>query len=387
MSEIRDLGRDDLDLFLEVRSVSFPPWELDEQTYREIMAKRLPYSRAMFVNARIACVITVYPMTMYLAGTEVPMGGLAGVASAPQYRRRGHIRNLLLAGLKELHEDGVGWCLEYPFDPRFYSRLGWQSVPSSVDLELPIDYLYSGQPPAAEPLELSRFAEMAPIYEAWAKGHNFCLTRREDPREAWKRLVSEWWLEAPTFLYRFEDAYLLFALSRDEGRTLLTVEDYAYRAPRGRSDLLAFIGSMQGQVDAVRLSLPADDPLALDHRTRHSRSRWPMQARIVDLSAALGPLASDREESFTLRLHDASCPWNEGTFSVRTGPDGTAIEAKAGAPDVELRVETLPLLLTGLMPPRAALQHGAATGSVEALDAIAALGGRRAPFMARADAF
>ena len=388
MTTIRNLGPDDLDRFLEVRSVSFPPWEIDDRLYRDLMADRLQHSRGLFVADELACVATMFPTTMYFAGTSVPMGALAGVASAPQHRRRGHIRTLLLDGLRRLHEQGVGWCLEYPFDPRFYHRLGWQSLPVIVDLEIPSNYLFAGKPPAADRVPLTEFAALASIYDAWARRYNFCLTRVDDPRDAWNRLVSDWWLDDPGFLYRLEGAYLLFALSREEGKTVMSVEDYAYDSAQGRTNLFAFIGSLHGQVDTVRISLPADEPVALDHRTRHSASHWPVQARVVDLAAALGPLRSDSETVFTIRVRDEWCSWNDGVFRVATGPEGTAVTAGEDANvQVELPVQTLPLLLAGLLPARAAVEQGLASGSPEALVELARLGGGRTPFMPRSDAF
>lgn len=387
MTSIRPLGPDDLDRFIAVRAVSFPAPDIDEETFRGLLAKRLPYTSGLFVEDELACVVTMYPTTMYLNGESVPMGALAGVASAPEHRRRGLVRTLLLDALELLRRDEVGWCLEYPFDPRFYHRLGWQSVPSGVQLELPSEYLFGGRPPRARRLPLEDFGSLSPIYDSWARRYNFCLTRAEDPRGAWSRLVSDWWLDDGGFLYRLDGAYVLFALSREEGRTILTVEDYAYAKAASRTELFSFIGSLHGQADIVRIHLPADDPLALDHRQRHSRSRWPLQARVVDVAFALAPLASERNAVFAMKVRDELCEWNDGTFRVEIGQDGTKVSAASGKPDVELPIQTLPLLLSGLLTPQSALDQGQASGSREPLDALASLGGGRTLFMPLSDAF
>lgn len=388
MTSIRPLGPDDLDRFIAIRAVSFPAPDIGAEEFRELLAKRLPFTSGLFVEDELACVATMYPTTMYLNGERVPMGALAGVATAPEYRRRGLVRTLLLGALERLHRNKIGWCLEYPFDPRFYHRLGWQSVPSGVELDLPSEYLFSGRPPRARRLPVGEFASLAPIYDAWASRYNFCLTRIEDPREAWSRLVSDWWLDDEGFIYRLDGAYLLFELSREEGRTVLTVEDYAYADPKSRAELFSFIGSLHGQADVVRIHLPEDDPLALDHRQRHGRSRrWPLQARVVDVASALAPLTSERSAAFEMKLRDELCEWNDATFRVETGPGGTTVTTSSGTPEVELPVQTLPLLLTGLLSPQAALGQGQASGSREALAALASLGGGRTLFMPLSDAF
>ena len=389
MTTIRQLVAEDLESFLEVRSVSFPPpSDMDRESYNRLMAERIPDTRGLFVGEELACVITMYPSEIYFAGSSVPMGALAGVASAPQYRRRGHVRELLLDGLERLHGEGVGWCLEYPFDPRFYSRLGWQSVPSAVDLEIPCEFLFAGPPPAAERLSFAEFASLAPIYDTWAERYNFCLTRKKDPRDAWNRLVSDHWLDEGGFLFQLEGAYVLFSLIREGGQAVAVVEDYAYDGAEARAHLFGLIGSLHGQADTVRITLPSDDPIALDHQPRHVRSRrWPMQARIVDLQAALTSLTSESAHSFTMRVIDEQCVWNHGTFSVSSGPNGSEVSRGDGPADVTLPVQTLPLLLGGLLSPAAALGQGLAEGGTAALASLAGLGGCRTPFMPRSDAF
>jgi predicted acetyltransferase len=248
VSRIRQLVESDLDAFFWIRSISYPGVELEESEYRRILASRLPYTRGLFVENELACVATMWPFEMNLAGAVVTMGGLAGVASAPEHRRGGLVRELLLAELGRLRENGVGWSLEFPFDPRFYHRLGWQSVPSGNELELPSERLFRGAPPrCARRLPLSEFASLAPLYDSWAKRYNFTIDRSNDPRESWSRIATKPWLDDGAFLYAFEEAYVLFTLARENDRDVLAVEDYAYTSADGRNDILSFLGSMHAR--------------------------------------------------------------------------------------------------------------------------------------------
>jgi predicted acetyltransferase len=386
---IRQLVESDLDAFFWVRSISYPGVELEESEYRRILASRPPYTRGLFLEDELACVATMWPFEMNVAGVVVAMGGLAGVASAPEHRRGGLVRELLLAELALLYENGVGWSLEFPFDPCFYHRLGWQSLPSGNELELPSERLFRGGPPRrARRLPLSEFGSLAPVYDTWAKRYNFTLDRSDDPRESWSRIAAKPWLDEDAFLYAFDEAYVLFTLARENDRVVLAVEDYAYTSAAGHRDIMSFLGSMHGQAAAVRIKLPDDDPITLDHQPRFVRPRrWPMQVRVVDLAAALAPLRGPSGESYKLRVHDDNCPWNHGTFAVRFGETGTTVEASSGAADAELPIQTVPLLIFGVVGPAAALAHGQAEGEPAALTALASLGGGRTSFMPLSDAF
>lgn len=378
----------DLDAFMAVRAIAFPGAGLDEKEMRDILRKRLPFSKGLFMDGQLACVQTTYPTSMYFAGQPVPMGALAGVASAPEFRRRGLVRELLRDALDDLHEQGVGWSLEYPFDPRFYHRLGWQSMPNGVELELPVEYLFDGSPPTAYRRALSEFPSLAAIYSAWSARYSFALTRIDDPRDPWTRLVSAPWLEGDAFLYELDDAYLLLTLAQDEGRLTATVEDYAFASPDGRRDLLGLLGSLQGQVELVRIHLPDVDPLVLDFGRRFVKpGKSVLQARVVDIEAALAPLVSKTERRLTVSVVDELCPWNHGTFLLTVGTDGSSLERVDAQPDVEIPIQTLPLLLAGVLSADAALAQGQARGRADDIEAFSLLGGGLAPFLPLSDSF
>jgi predicted acetyltransferase len=389
VNEIRALAEDDLEAFVWLRSVAYPGADLEPAELRRILAPRLPHSSGLFVDGDLACVATSWPMRIYLGGRLVSMSGLAGVATAPEHRRRGLVREILRALLERLRHEGVGWSLEYPFDPHFYHRLGWQSVPCGVELELPAEYLFQGAPPRSlRRLPLEQIASRSEVFESWSSRFNFTLSRVDDARDSWRRLVSDQWLHHDAFLYGSDDAYVLFTLSHETRNQVLTVEDYAYASAAGRSDLLAFLGAMQGQATLVRIHVPDDDPLALQHRTRHARSRrWPLQARIVDLATALAPLSAPEPRTLRIGVSDPLCPWNDGTFEIVVGPGGATLGRIDGRPDALVPIQSLPLLLLGNVSAASALAQGLATGDEGQLAVLASLGAGRTTFMPLSDAF
>jgi predicted acetyltransferase len=389
VKKLRALTENDLDAFVWLRSVAYPGADLEPAELRRILATRLPHSSGLFVDGDLACVATSWPMRMYLGGRLVPMSGLAGVATAPEHRRRGLVREILRSLLERLRDEGVGWSLEYPFDPRFYQRLGWQSVPCGVELELPTEYLFQGPPPCSlRRLPLEQFASRSEVFESWSSRFNFTLSRVDDARDSWRRLVSDQWLDHDAFLYGSDDAYVLFTLSHENRNQVLTVKDYAYSSATGRSDLLAFLGAMQGQATLVRIHVPDDDPLAFQHRTRHARPRrWPLQARIVDLATALAPLSALEPRTLRIGVSDPLCPWNDGTFEMAVGPGGSTVRRADGEPEARIPVQSLPLLILGNVSADSALAQGLAEGDPRPLAVLAALGAGRTPFMPLADAF
>ena len=388
---IRSLTEDDLPQLFAIRQVAY----LDTSDFGDAVAQqrhvdRLPYTRGYFEEGTLTSAAVVYPFEMYLAGQPTPMGGLASVLSAPEYRRRGHVEALLKDALSNLRAQEVGWCVEYPFDPRYYARYGWGSVPSGSVVTCPSEKLFGGRAPAAKRLTKDELERLEPTYAHWAAGYNFARRRGERLHGSWSTILARPWETRERFIYKLDDAYCVLSLAHDDAADVmtLTVEDYAYSSPEGRSHLWRFVGSFHGQADRVRLHLPGDEPLLFDLQGYVEANRSSFQARVVDVPRALHGLFSKDTLSFTLKVHDDFCAWNDGVFGLELSPRGTKVEkVEAEDADVSLDVRALPLLLSGGVNARTAQRTGLAEGDLEYLEALTTLAGGRVPFMAKADYF
>ena len=386
---VRALGEDDLKQMFAVREVAFlESSDLSDPKTLQRYKDRLPYTRGYFEEGALTSVYTLFPFEMYLAGVRVKMGGLAGVASKPEYRRRGHIATLLGDALEQLRAAGVGWCLEYPFDPRFYARYGWQSVYSGALVEVPSEKFLVGRAPDAVRLEREEIEQLRPIYKRWAQGYNFTLSRDDGARPDWTRHVRQPWEARDRLIYRLEDAYCLLDFREDETeRSVLNVHDYAFLSPAGRRNLFTFLGSFHGQVDRVSLHLPDGEPHLLDWQAYVLENDEALQARVVDVKIALESLSSTRETFFTLRVADDFCKWNNQTFAVTLGEKNEVALSQTSSPDLSLDVRTLALLLSGSLSAEAVRRAGLLEGDVEVARALASLAGERTSFMPLSDYF
>lgn len=70
-------------------------------------------------------------MRQNVRNSVYPMAGVAGVATQPLARRRGHARALIIELLGQLRETGHVLSALYPFRPSFYQRFGYVGVPKA----------------------------------------------------------------------------------------------------------------------------------------------------------------------------------------------------------------------------------------------------------------
>lgn len=401
MSPVRPLREGDVDAWIRVRRASFgTPRDPNDEGAQRILTSRLPFSRGYEQDGRLVACCTWYPYPAWIGGVRVPTGALAAVVSAPEARRRGHVRELVGDGLRELHERAVGWSLEHPFDPRFYGRLGFRTVPAGAYLELPIDRL----PGRAREVDFAPTEpadpELRRIRADFAAAHGFALDRDDRSAEpaADEDALPLRWRDlydapddrvTPATAYRCEGGYALLATEGFGRDGVLHVVDAAWTDPSGRARVLAMLGAWRGQAGRVRLDLPETDPLALDEADAFGRPRTVLQARIVDVAAALAPLGSSRAAArghAVLRIVDPQCDWNDGVWSVELDETGSRARRSDATPEATLTIGGLAAVLGGV-PPAAVHAVGDAEGELAPLQALATLTDEQPPFLGRADHF
>lgn len=157
----------------------------------------------------------------------------------------------------------------------------------------------------------------------------------------------------------------------------------------GRRRLWSFLAGFAGQVGSVLVMLPPGEPLAALYADRYPRRMTGLQVRVVDLPLALAGLRARTEAEFVLALRDPDCPWQDGAFRVRLGPDGCEARPLAGAadPDVSLGPPGLAAVLFGAQDPASTLATGTAEGDLGALEALAGVLAGHPVYMPRADHF
>ena len=396
---VRRLQPDDLDPLIRIRRASFgSPSASDLPRVRAIFEGRLPHLRGAWVEDRLVAACTWYPKVGWIGGQSVNTGALASVVSAPEARRRGHVRTLIQAGLEELHEHQVGWSGEHPFDPVFYERMGYRSIPTSTLLRLPFARLpASASRTTFAPVGIED-AHLHATYRAFAASRSFTFDR-DDPTfverddagidARWSDLLDPPASGAPAAVpYACEDGYAIVAVDGHGSDGILHVIDATWSSPAGRRNVLDMLRVWEGQAGSVQLELPTDDPLALREASAYARHRAPYQIRIVSVVPALAPLCSpsDGAATWRLRLVDPLAPWNAGSWRLTLGKDGTEVTPTTGAPDVTMAVGALAALLSGVAP-ATLLATGEAEGSLEALHALHALTRDQPPYLGLADYF
>lgn len=289
----------------------------------------------------------------------VPMVGVGGVASLPEYRYQGAIRRVFEAAFARMREGGAVFSALYPFSHPYYRQFGYELCQLTARYTLPVDALRSFRCEATvrriEPGD--PFDGLQAVYDAHFARCNMAIRREA---RHWQGLVTKEPLRERVYTYLLQDAqgpcaYVVFAAQNvGEYSKEMRVREIAFAHPKGLRDALGFLYRLAPQYGKAILTLPDGVPLHAVLPESYDASAdifsHPM-ARVVDLPRALALKPHPAGAAYTLRVHDAMIPGNDGLFAVQCEAAGVSVRRlEADAPaDLEAGVQQITQLLLGFL--------------------------------------
>jgi predicted acetyltransferase len=374
---IRRLTEHELEESIKLSAFAFQysvsPEELEQRRKKQQPDRIWGY----FMDGRLAAKTTVHPLRIWLNGRSIPMGGIAGVASWPEYRRQGLVRQLLTHVLGEMRDEGVTVSFLHPFSIPFYRKFGWEVVSDAVVFEMsPAKCAGFAMPGSMRRLErpLEELDLLRRLYGRYAARFNTMLDRD-----------AKWWedrvLNSDRYCYCYEDAsgepqgYMLFSLKE----RLMNIAEWVYLNREAREGMLHFIANHDSMADKVQMKRSANDRLPfLLNDPRFTQTRMPhCMGRIVDVRRFVGDYAfrpGDRLTRLRLRITDEAAPWNDGEFllTIDAGGNGKLEPAAPGieAPALACHIRALSAVLLGDQRPALLYEDGWFTGDAAAAEAL-----------------
>ena len=360
------------DLLLEcgrISSICFSyPWDWEEAA-RELEAppadagpRNVTLGR-FDQEGRLTACLQLPEYQVCCQGQSVPMVGVGGVASLPEYRKGGGIRERFQTALPWMRQRGAVFSSLYPFSHLFYRKFGYELCQASPSYKLPAEALAAFSctcqvrmltPGEGLEAELPRLRQ---VYRAWLGQHSLAADR-EDRR--WKALFGKNPTKERCYAYLLEEdgaplAYVILTTEdapAPQGKTG-KIRELAFTNPSALTQALGFLYRLAAQYNCFTLSLPKDLPLAAllpeSYQLSLSLGEQPM-ARIINVEKALALKAPGSGEKYTLAVADALLPENSGVFQVTGGAAPAVERLPEGSPaDLSLDIGALTQLCLGFL--------------------------------------
>ncbi len=373
LREIRTLRPEDVGEQLALDQFAFQ-FELSPSDLEEARRNTNPDEVvACYIDGRLAAKLELLPMTTYIGGKRVAMGGIAGVATWPEYRRGGIVADLLRHSLRLMREQGLTLSHLTPFAFSFYRRYGWEHCIDRKQYTVERSDWPVLDPTQGSIRRTDDYALVAPVYEQFAMRYNGTLSRSE---MWWKRRVARSKPGIMAVYYDETDTPMGYVIYRVKSGDM-TIHEFVHLSEDARRGLWNFIRNHDSMASKVTFVAPVDDILPfLLANPRIKQEILPyFMVRIVDVAAFLRQYsfatASQRLE-LAVTVEDPNAPWNERTFIVQPEANGAlvSVETEAAAVlNVSCDIQTLTAMLMGYRRPTELSGIGRLLGSSEAVAA------------------
>jgi predicted acetyltransferase len=300
-----------------------------------------------------------FEFELTIPGGPVPTAGVTVVGVLPTHRRRGIVRELMSAQLKDAHTRGEPIAALWASEGGFYGRFGYGLASVCADMEIPKAHTAFNRavdwPGTARLVTVDEALELFPrVYDRVAPTTPGMISRTEEWWRARRLADSEW--------RRAGGGELAFAVLEEadglEAYACYRLNfSYADGVPTGVTHVVEAMGTNPAATAAVwrylldidwmakieAELLPVDHPLhllLLEQNRMRFRVGDGLWIRPVDVGAALAARAYAGECDLVLEVSDAFCPWNDGRYAL----DGS--KTTAGS-DLRLSVDALGCVYLG----------------------------------------
>lgn len=287
------------------------------------------------------------PYMVQFDGKEYKMAGIGGVASLPQYRRRGGIRGCFEAALPSMYQDGVAFSYLYPFSTAYYRKFGYEMGCEKMQYHVRLSSMErfetSGSIHLLEPGKLLP-EEIRQIYRTWQENYNMMVIN-EDFEYAWVGRSNPVKDQEFTYVYRsgtgIPMGYMTVKTVHEPDGRNLNCTRFCFTCGEGLKGLFQVLLALGSNHEYVTLTLPTDVDMSLFFPEWSSgasaRKLYAGMVRVVNVETVLKGARYIGSGKVSISISDGQIKENNGVFEVAF-QDGRAVSVQkvCGNGDVDM---------------------------------------------------
>lgn len=318
----------------------------------------------------LAAKLHIIPFKVVMKDAEWKMGGIAGVATYPEYRRNGYVKSLMIDSLKQMRDSGQIVSLLHPFDISFYRKFGWEILSEKKKITIEkkdLKFLEVQQGSIRRYSKETHNDEIERIYQQFCSQYTGMLKRESN---WWKQNVYDEDSQAAVYYNSLNEVkgYILYYVKESK----MEVQELVALDHEARIGLWNFICQHDSMVETVTLNLASQDPFPYFlPQPKVKTEVYPyFMARIVNAEECLRRFSFLHEDdSLFLHLEDEHAPWNNGSYLLGKG-ELKVFKEKTGSQcvhppkkGIRLNINSLSAILFGYKRPMELYEMGYLNGS------------------------
>ncbi|MFW3578886.1 GNAT family N-acetyltransferase [Vagococcus fluvialis] len=314
----------DIEKVHELGSYAFNMDHTEEQKQAYIEKNTFIDNYVDEVDGEFLSQIVSYPFEVTIKGQVMKMSGIGDVASYPETRGSGGIRNIFSTIFNDLHENGIELSYLAPFSQPFYRKFGYETVFDSEEIRIPKAVITQIKPEKKGKVKRVKWEDedtkaiLKEIYrDTLEKVHGSVI--REDYWWHYTMIKKQKRVAICYDDNNMPQGYLIYGLV---GASEFQIFEMAYRNSFALRKLMSFVSSHSGSFNEfVSTNLPDKAVLELFTEisgiTRKTYSY--MMVKIVNFKQFIEkyPFKEvEKEADFYVEIQDNSCEWNNEIFHL-----------------------------------------------------------------------
>ncbi|MEB9505080.1 GNAT family N-acetyltransferase [Bacillus anthracis] len=329
----------------------------------------------------LAAKLHLIPFHIYIGKEKFKMGGVAGVATYPEYRRSGYVKELLQHSLQTMKKDGYTVSMLHPFAVSFYRKYGWELCANLLVCHMTKSDLVMKKQVNGTVKRFNKEShpeEVEKLYETFAERFSGMLVRNE-----------KWWLQAvyddlTLAIYYDENqtaaGYMLYKIEKSK----MTVEEFVPLHNEARNGLWNFICQHDSMIKELEMTVSENEQLlyTLQEPRVKTEIKPYFMGRIVDVEQFLKQYElnwNNAQQEVILHITDSFAPWNN--VSVRLANYEITIIEEPMDKGIKLDINALSTILLGYKRPLELNELELISGSEEEIRAFENVVPVRKPFI------
>jgi predicted acetyltransferase len=308
------------------------------------------YEAHVLVDNNPVSTAIIVPMKQNIRGKIFPMGGVAGVTTYPEARRKGYVKHLIKHLMEYMYDNNFVVSTLYPFRESFYGKFGWinfnqvkVAIFSPANLHPLLKMNFEGSVSRSMLKEqLHHYKQI--IKEVVETQHGFCSFSDLNMDRLGE---SELWATVAKDKNDKAIGFMSYKISGFEGT--FDVSKFLYTTSEGKYLLLEFLARHIDQVKSINMPLYAHENIEnwiFDLRPEIRSREWVPTAmgRIINLSLLSGIYV--RPGKLFVNVVDEQLPKNNGSWEF-SEENGMLKLQKVGEAKGKISIQALSAIVYG----------------------------------------
>lgn len=358
-------------------------YKVDEERLQQQLTKMKESHEiyGIMEGEELAAKLHLIPFHIYIGKEKFKMGGVAGVATYPEYRRSGYVKELLQHSLQTMKKDGYTVSMLHPFAVSFYRKYGWELCANLVICHMTKSDLVMKKQVNGTVKRFNKEnhpEEVEKLYEVFAERFSGMLVREKN-----------WWLQAvyddlTLAIYYDENkraaGYMLYKIENYK----MTVEEFVPLHNEARNGLWNFICQHDSMIKELEMTVSENEPLlySLQEPRVKTEIKPYFMGRIVDVEQFLKQYKlswNNVQQQIILHITDAFAPWNN--VAVRLANHEITIVEETTEKGIKLDITALSAIMLGYKRPLELNELELISGSDKAIRSFENVVPVRKPFI------